>query len=114
MFVERMLPVARERLVTISDDALVQNAARLLDGRHINLVEACDSSGAMVGGELPPNRARCKRGCGQEIESHLEAIGRVLDPTYDEGTDIAAEIVDGVDECDRARCGRTRPRRSPK
>ena len=49
MFVERMLPVARERLVTISDDALVQDAAKLLDGRHINLVVACDSSGAMVG-----------------------------------------------------------------
>jgi CBS domain-containing protein len=49
MFVERMLPVARERLVTIRDDALLTNAARLLDGRHINLVVACDSGGAMVG-----------------------------------------------------------------
>ena len=49
MFVERMLPVARERLVTIRDDALLANAARLLDSRHINLVVACDSSGAMVG-----------------------------------------------------------------
>jgi CBS domain-containing protein len=49
MFVERMLPVARERLVTIGDDALLTNAARLLDGRHINLVVACDSGGAMVG-----------------------------------------------------------------
>jgi CBS domain-containing protein len=49
MFVERMLPVARERLVTIRDDALLTNAARLLDGRHINLVVACDSGGVMVG-----------------------------------------------------------------
>ena len=49
MFVERMLSVARERLVTIGDDNLLINAARLLDSRHINLVVACDSGGAMVG-----------------------------------------------------------------
>ncbi len=49
MFVEGILPVARERLVMIRDDALLTNAAGLLDGRHINLVVACDSGGAMVG-----------------------------------------------------------------
>ena len=49
MFVERMLPVARERLATIRDDALLQNAARLLDGQRINLVVACDGGGVMVG-----------------------------------------------------------------
>ena len=49
ILVERMLPVARERLVTIRDDALLMMAARLLDGRHINLVVVCDNGGAMVG-----------------------------------------------------------------
>lgn len=54
MFVGRMLPVARERLVTIRDDALLINAARLLDGRDINQVVACDNGGAVVGVVGPP------------------------------------------------------------
>jgi succinate dehydrogenase hydrophobic membrane anchor protein len=45
-FVERMLPVARERLVTIRHDALLTKAARLLDERHTNLVVVCDDGGA--------------------------------------------------------------------
>lgn len=49
MFVERMLPVARERLVTIRDDALLTKAAELLNERHTNLVVVCDKAGAMVG-----------------------------------------------------------------
>ena len=48
-FVERMLPVARKRLVTVKDDALLTEAARFLDGGHINLVVVCDKGGAMVG-----------------------------------------------------------------
>ena len=40
-FVERILPVARERLVAIKDDALLTEAARFLDGGHINLVVVC-------------------------------------------------------------------------
>ena len=49
IFVERMLPVARKRLVTVKDDALLTEAARFLDGGHINLVVVCDKGGAMVG-----------------------------------------------------------------
>lgn len=49
MFVERLLPLARERLVTISHRAPLMAAARLLDGRHINLVVVCDDAGRMVG-----------------------------------------------------------------
>jgi signal-transduction protein with cAMP-binding, CBS, and nucleotidyltransferase domain len=48
-FVERILPVARERLVAIKDDALLTEAARFLDGGHINLVVVCNKGGAMVG-----------------------------------------------------------------
>ena len=47
--VEKIVPVARERLVTVRDDALLTEAARFLDGRHINLVVVCDNGGAMVG-----------------------------------------------------------------
>ena len=47
--VEKMIPVARERLVTIRDDAPLAEAAGFLDGRHINLVVVCDKAGFMVG-----------------------------------------------------------------
>lgn len=49
LVVERMLPAARERLVTIGADALLTEAAGFLDGRHINLVVVCDKGGTMVG-----------------------------------------------------------------
>jgi CBS domain-containing protein len=47
--VEKIMPVARERLVTVSDDAPLTEAAKFLDGRHINLVVVCDKHGAMAG-----------------------------------------------------------------
>ena len=47
--IEGILPVARERLVTVSNDAPLTEAAKFLDGRHINLVVVCDKGGAMVG-----------------------------------------------------------------
>ena len=48
-FVEEIIPVAQKRLVTIRDDAPLLEAAKFLDGRHINLVVVCDKDGAMVG-----------------------------------------------------------------
>ena len=47
--IEGILPVARERLVTVRNDAPLTEAAKFLDGRHINLVVVCDKDGAMVG-----------------------------------------------------------------
>jgi CBS domain-containing protein len=47
--VEKIVPVARERLVTVRDDAPLTEAARFLDGYHINLVVVCNKRGAMVG-----------------------------------------------------------------
>lgn len=49
MFVEKILPVARERLITIRDNALLMEAAKLLGDRQINLVVVCNDGGAMVG-----------------------------------------------------------------
>jgi CBS domain-containing protein len=49
MYPDRVLPVARTRLTTIQTDALLKDAAQLLNDRHINLVVACNSEGAMVG-----------------------------------------------------------------
>ena len=49
MSVERILSVARERLVTIRDNAPLVEAAKLLGDRQTNLVVVCDDGGAMVG-----------------------------------------------------------------
>jgi signal-transduction protein with cAMP-binding, CBS, and nucleotidyltransferase domain len=48
MFVERLLPVAHERLVTIADDAPLVEAAKLLR-RGTDLVVVCGSGGLLVG-----------------------------------------------------------------
>jgi len=65
--VEQMVPVARERLVTVRDDAPLVEAAKFLDGRDINLVVVCDKGGAMVGIVTRTNVVRqmalCQ-GCG--------------------------------------------------
>jgi CBS domain-containing protein len=47
--VEGILSVACARLVTVINDAPLTDAAKFLDGRHINLVVVCDKGGAMVG-----------------------------------------------------------------
>jgi CBS domain-containing protein len=48
MFIERVLPEARTRLVTVASDALVTEVATLLAGEH-DLVIVCGASGAMEG-----------------------------------------------------------------
>jgi len=48
MFVEQLLPEARERLVTIADDALLIEAAKLLRART-ELVIVCNSEGILAG-----------------------------------------------------------------
>lgn len=48
MFVEELLPEARERLVTIADDALLIEAAKLLQ-QETELVIVCNSEGVLIG-----------------------------------------------------------------
>ena len=48
MFVEELLAKARERLVTIADDALLIEVAKLLQAKT-ELVIVCNSEGALVG-----------------------------------------------------------------
>jgi CBS domain-containing protein len=49
MLVERVLPIARERLITIRRNALLKDAAKLLCDTQGGLVVVCNSDGAMVG-----------------------------------------------------------------
>src|SRR6266481_1555867 len=48
MRVERVLPIAIQRLITIRDDALVTDAAKLLSSTHKSLVVVCSPDGVMV------------------------------------------------------------------
>ena len=49
MFVERMLPAAHKRLVTIGDDAPLIDAAKLLGSFHTDLVVVCSSDELLAG-----------------------------------------------------------------
>ena len=49
MFVEQMLPRARERLVAIDGAAPVKDAAELMSKPHIDLLVVCGPDGGMVG-----------------------------------------------------------------
>ena len=49
MFIEGMLPAARDRLMTIGHDAPLIDAAKLLSSAQVNLVVVCDSSDALAG-----------------------------------------------------------------
>lgn len=49
LFVDHLLSVARARLATIPESALLKEAAQLLSDRHVNLVVALNAQGAMAG-----------------------------------------------------------------
>ena len=63
MLVERVLPVARGRLVTVRDDALLTEVAKRLGDRHTNLVVVCGEDGAMVGVASKTDVVRQIEGC---------------------------------------------------
>lgn len=93
MFVERILPVARERLVTIRDDALLTNAARLLEGRHINLVVACDNGAAMVGVVTKTDIVRQMSHCqGSGCTAAVVATVMTKDVTYCRPGDLLHDV----------------------
>lgn len=47
--ISNILPAAQKRLVTISADGLLIDAARLLNGSQFNLVVVCNDTGKMTG-----------------------------------------------------------------
>lgn len=49
MFIEEILPAARNRLAKVSHDAPLMEAARLLAAANINLVIVCDADGSLFG-----------------------------------------------------------------
>jgi CBS domain-containing protein len=49
MRVERILPIALQRLVTIQTDVFLPDQAKLLSNTHISLLVVCNADGGMVG-----------------------------------------------------------------
>jgi CBS domain-containing protein len=49
MLVERILPIALERLSTIEADAILPDAAKVLSDTHKSLVVVCNADGKMIG-----------------------------------------------------------------
>lgn len=49
MFIEGILPAARERLVTVRHDAPLMEAAKLLSHAQIDLVVVCDDENVLTG-----------------------------------------------------------------
>ncbi len=49
MLIERLLPAARKRLVTIKTDALVVEAAKLFLDRRTDMLVVCDDEGLIAG-----------------------------------------------------------------
>lgn len=92
MFVESILPLARERLVTVRDDDLLTKAARLLNDRHTNLVVACDNAGAMVGVVTKTDVVRqISHCCGGSCTTAVAAI-MTKDVTYCRPGDLLHDV----------------------
>jgi CBS domain-containing protein len=91
-FVEKIIPVARERLVTVRDEAPLTEAAKFLDGGHINLVVVCDRGGAMVGvitrTDVVRQMSLCQ-GCGCTAAA---ATVMTKDVTYCRPSDLLQDV----------------------
>jgi signal-transduction protein with cAMP-binding, CBS, and nucleotidyltransferase domain len=74
--VERILPAAQERLVTIKTDALLVDAARLLAGTNLKLVVVCDDAGKMAG-----------------VITKTDVVGRISHCTGSSCTTAAANVM---------------------
>jgi CBS domain-containing protein len=75
MVAEQMLPKARERLVTISRDAPVREAAALMARPHTDLVVVCGQHGAMVGVLTKTDIVRQITGCiGSGCTARVDTI----------------------------------------
>jgi CBS domain-containing protein len=85
--------VARSRLVTISCDALLVDAAKLLSATQISLVVVCDYDGVMVGIITKTNLVQEIGRCGESacMKAATEVMTR--DVTYCRPTDCLPDVV---------------------
>lgn len=93
MRVERVLPIAIQRLITIRDDALVTDAAKLLSSTHKSLVVVCNPDGVMVGviskTDVVRQMARCQ---GVSCTMSVAAV-MTRDVTYCHPNDVLQDVL---------------------
>src|SRR6266404_821208 len=74
-----------------------QHDVSTVDGHRLTDLVLRRSPQCCPGREIR-DHCRTERTRRQEIQSHLETLGAVLDPADDEGSDITAEVADGIDQ----------------
>lgn len=85
--------VTRSRLVTLSADALLVNAAKLLSDTHISLVVVCNSDGAMVGVITKTDIVREIGRCGESACTTAAADVMTQDVAYCRPTDTLSDVL---------------------
>jgi len=93
MRVERVLPIAIQRLITIRDDALVTDAAKLLSSTHKSLVVVCNSDEVMVGVISKTDVVRQMAHCqGVSCTMSVAAV-MTRDVTYCHPNDVLQDVL---------------------
>ena len=93
MLVERVLPIALQRLITIRDDALVTDAAKLLSSTHKSLVVVCNPDGVMVGVISKTDVVRQMAHCqGVSCTMSVAAV-MTRDVTYCHPNDVLQDVL---------------------
>lgn len=85
--------VARSRLATISADALLVDAAKLLSDTHISLVVVGNDDGAMVGVITKTNIVQQIGRCGESACTTAAADVMTRDVTYCRQTDALHDVL---------------------
>jgi CBS domain-containing protein len=93
MLVERVLPIALQRLITIRDDALLTEAAKRLSGTHISLVVVCNPSGVMVGVITKTDVVRQIAHCEGVSRTMSAAAVMTRDVTYCHPSDVLQDVL---------------------
>jgi len=91
--VSSIAAVTRSRLVTLSADALLVNAAKLLSDTHISLVVVCNSDGAMVGVITKTDIVREIGRCGESACTTAAADVMTQDVAYCRPTDTLSDVL---------------------
>ena len=89
----RVLPIAIQRLITIRDDALVTDAAKLLSSTHKSLVVVCNSDEVMVGVISKTDVVRQMAHCqGVSCTMSVAAV-MTRDVTYCHPNDVLQDVL---------------------
>ena len=85
--------VSRARLVTISADALLVDAAKLLSDTHVSLVVVCNADGAMVGVITKTDIVQQIGRCAESACTTAAALVMTRDITYCRPTDDLHDVL---------------------